>query len=750
MMAEPLRPNAGASLLWWVTVILAVPAALVAFSQLISSPFEGLLVQGPLVVDPTLGDRLGTVLSPLFLHWTQLAIHILGFLLFAGLGALIAVRSREPLSLISAAMLVAVGTSLFAPLDRLGAGWSRLAHVVGAMAPDGVDGYWVSLAGLLLLAFLRLFLSQRPRPWEQALLLTLALIGVAALIWPAFPFHPRSLHSPWKQLVTVGIPTVALARAWASPEGRHRRAVRPVLVTLTLIAVASGILVLLRPSLRPDAFGLVLATPRLQALYGINTLFIATVAVFALPFSIVFAVVRYRLFEIDVLINRALVYGSLTVIATLLFGAVTLAMSAAAGGLIGSGVTGVATGQIAAVAGVLTGTALAIGLQPLRRRLQRFIDHRFYREKFDAELALERFTDRLTTVVDRQVLEEELAKLLASTLQPVNVRLVGLEGLPELPAQVAVFHGSGSPVPFPEASDGVAVPLAGTEGLAGAIVIGPRRAGIPYRGLELEFLQRTAERVGPALRIVDLFEAQERARSQRERVEQELGLAQRIQRELLPRSVPQIEGWQLEVFYQPAREVGGDFYDFYLLADGRLGVVVGDVTDKGMPAALVMASCRTVLRGVALGTQDLSPGEVLARANDLLVGDIPNGMFITCLYGVLNPVTGHFLFANAGHNPPLRASPAAVDLVMARGMPLGLMSEMVYDEAETSVRDGELILLSSDGITEAHNPDKEMFGFGRMKASALSLDSLLAQHASFVAGREQEDDITLISLKRSG
>ena len=208
------------------------------------------------------------------------------------------------------------------------------------------------------------------------------------------------------------------------------------------------------------------------------------------------------------------------------------------------------------------------------------------------------------------------------------------------------------------------------------------------------------------------------------------------------------------MFYEPAREVGGDFYDFYNLGQGSVGVVVGDVTDKGMPAALVMASCRTVLRGIVLGNPQLAPGEVLRLANELLVGDIPDGMFITCLYGRLETNTGAFHFSNAGHNLPLHKTQQGTSEVRARGMPLGLLTGMEYEGAEAVVEHGQCLVLTSDGITEAHNADRVMFGFARMRASVASapqggaLQTLLRSQQTFAGQVEQEDDITLIALNR--
>src|SRR5215212_7221404 len=136
----------------------------------------------------------------------------------------------------------------------------------------------------------------------------------------------------------------------------------------------------------------------------------------------------------------------------------------------------------------------------------------------------------------------------------------------------------------------------------------------------------------------------------RERIEQELRIARLIQQSLLPKTLPELPGYEVAAYYQPAREVGGDFYDFFELDDGRLGFVVGDATGKGVPAALVMASARSMLRAVAQNAE--SPGDVLRRVNDTLVTDIPPNMFVTCFYAILDPNSGSLTYANAGHDLP--------------------------------------------------------------------------------------------------
>src|SRR3712207_3128967 len=172
----------------------------------------------------------------------------------------------------------------------------------------------------------------------------------------------------------------------------------------------------------------------------------------------------------------------------------------------------------------------------------------------------------------------------------------------------------------------------------------------------------------------------EQERIERERIEHELKVARSIQHASLPREVPELEGWQIDPYYQPAREVGGDFYDFHFLSEGRVGLVVGDATGKGVPAALVMSTTCGMMRLAAQSYS--SPGEMLQRVNEALLPYIPSNMFVTCFYGVLDPKSGTLSYANAGHDLPYLWHGGEADELRARGMPLGLMDGMSYEQKE--------------------------------------------------------------------
>jgi serine phosphatase RsbU (regulator of sigma subunit)/ketosteroid isomerase-like protein len=242
-----------------------------------------------------------------------------------------------------------------------------------------------------------------------------------------------------------------------------------------------------------------------------------------------------------------------------------------------------------------------------------------------------------------------------------------------------------------------------------------------------------------------------------ERIEQELRVARRIQEALLPKAIPKLEDWDITYYYWPAHEVGGDFYDFHPLSDGLVGLVIGDVSGKGVPAAVMMANTQSVLRAVAQ-RGDYTPGQVLAEANEVLYAYVPPNTFVTCFYAILDPQSGRFRYANAGHNLPCcRHGDLATEL-RAKGMPLGLMPEMFYEEKETILVPEDGVLFYSDGLVEAHNPQGVMFGAPRLRnllagyrTRRTALTTFLLEELGRFTGEgwEQEDDITLVTLQRS-
>jgi serine phosphatase RsbU (regulator of sigma subunit)/putative methionine-R-sulfoxide reductase with GAF domain/anti-sigma regulatory factor (Ser/Thr protein kinase) len=243
----------------------------------------------------------------------------------------------------------------------------------------------------------------------------------------------------------------------------------------------------------------------------------------------------------------------------------------------------------------------------------------------------------------------------------------------------------------------------------------------------------------------------------RERLEHEVELARQIQKTFLPEHLPEIPGWDLAATWLTARQVGGDFYDVIELPDRRLGLLIADVSDKGMPAALFMALTRTLIRAVVYNTP--SPAEALQRVNALIIPDNRESMFVTAVYGVLSIESGEFTYANAGHNPPVWMGKAGKRLTLLHrtGAALGIIADLQMEQRTISLGPDDLLFLYTDGLTEAFSPNGDMFGDKRLEkalklvvtASAREvLDALEASVNQFMYPLPAADDLTMLALKR--
>jgi serine phosphatase RsbU (regulator of sigma subunit) len=242
----------------------------------------------------------------------------------------------------------------------------------------------------------------------------------------------------------------------------------------------------------------------------------------------------------------------------------------------------------------------------------------------------------------------------------------------------------------------------------------------------------------------------------RERLETEARLARQVQKTFIPEVLPTRRGWELAARWETARQVGGDFYDIIELAHGRLGMLVADVADKGMPAALFMALTRTLFRA-AVSESD-SPAQVLRRMNELLLPDTGQGMFVTAVYAVLDPQSGELTYANAGHNPPvwMRAQ-GSVEKLSRTMIALGVLDSPNVTQRTITIQPGESVLLYTDGLTEAFSPQGEFFGESRLleivgatlppSAEGL-IAALQSQLLDFVGLEGLADDLTMLALRR--
>lgn len=302
----------------------------------------------------------------------------------------------------------------------------------------------------------------------------------------------------------------------------------------------------------------------------------------------------------------------------------------------------------------------------------------------------------------------------------------------------------------------VVIPLVAQGRSIGVMVVDakqPRR----FAEADVRFLQLMANQAAIAIERTRLREEE----IKRQRLDQELAVGRQIQLSMLPPGCPQIPGWAFTAVYEAAQQVGGDFYDFFKLRNGNWGLVIADVSGKGVPAALYMALSRTTIRNTAL--EGHPPASALGLTNRYLQDDSRSNMFVSAFYGVLETDNGRFTFSNAGHNRPFvwRAADGAIEELIAPGIVLGVLPEVKLKERQTILEPGDLLVMYTDGVTEAMNEAHEEFGEERLitavadrlatqpdsETEAVGQAILQAVHA-FCGEKPQNDDITLLLVRR--
>jgi sigma-B regulation protein RsbU (phosphoserine phosphatase) len=310
----------------------------------------------------------------------------------------------------------------------------------------------------------------------------------------------------------------------------------------------------------------------------------------------------------------------------------------------------------------------------------------------------------------------------------------------------------------------ICAPLRAGQRTVGVIALANATAGASYSAADLKLLNtialQTAAAIENSLLCADMVDAA-RDREQLASIQHELDTARTIQHLLVPRTFPPFperNDFDIHAQMTSARAVGGDFFDFFLIDENRLAVVIGDVSGKGIPAALYMAVTRTQVKTTAL--RGMTPAECLLEVNRVLVRERVNAMFATCFYGLLNLRTGEFHYCNAGHNPPylLRANGGAVEPIPEiGGIPLGMFDGMEYTGNTAHVRSGDTLFLYTDGVPEARNVADDDFTEESLIATLGASGTLSCQdliHAmtrkvsAFTDGAAQSDDITMLSIRR--
>ncbi len=254
------------------------------------------------------------------------------------------------------------------------------------------------------------------------------------------------------------------------------------------------------------------------------------------------------------------------------------------------------------------------------------------------------------------------------------------------------------------------VPLVLKDKVSGVVYVDNRLQSGIFTQADLELLTAIASSAAVAIENARLYQLA----VDKGRLERELQMAREVQASLLPAETPQLPGWEFVARWRPAREVAGDYYDFIPGEQGQLGLVIADVTDKGMPAALFMALTRSIVRASVAGAS--SPAEGIARANRLICADSSQGMFVTLFYALLNPAARELTYVNGGHNPPLlcRAGQVRPAELTLTGLPLGIEADATYEQRALHLLPGDLMLLYTDGVTDAMNAQGQDFGMERL------------------------------------
>jgi sigma-B regulation protein RsbU (phosphoserine phosphatase) len=303
------------------------------------------------------------------------------------------------------------------------------------------------------------------------------------------------------------------------------------------------------------------------------------------------------------------------------------------------------------------------------------------------------------------------------------------------------------------------VPLIADENPIGTLVVDSRRVR-SFNEEDVRFLQLMANQAAIAIEKARLRQEE----IERHRMEKELSVGRQIQLSMLPESCPMVPGWQFGAIYEAAKQVGGDFYDFFRVpGEGpeRWGLVIADVSDKGVPAALFMALSRTTIRNTAL--RGRSPADALTWANRFIREDSQSDMFLTAFYAVLEVDSGQLTFCSAGHNRPLwwQAETAVFRELDTDGIVLGVLDDISLVERTSAIMPGDVLLLYTDGVTEAINEEVEEFGLARLKTAVSAtlstdpdaspetlIDAILGAVRAFTGDADQYDDITLLVVRR--
>jgi sigma-B regulation protein RsbU (phosphoserine phosphatase) len=508
------------------------------------------------------------------------------------------------------------------------------------------------------------------------------------------------------------------------------------------------------------------------------------------PFTLVYVVLVQRAMDVRILLRMGARYA----LAKATLWAVQFALMAVVCVQLLLPVLGKKQPQLSDAIGPLIFFGLVLVLRiGVRKRLQKWLDRQFFREAYDAERVLNELAEEVRRYTETEPLLETVARCIAETLhvdqiammlrrgeyfvlqQSIGISAGGVLTLPMQSSAVRYLTNSNEPARLyrddPDAwylmagtaeryaldklNAELLLPLPGRNRMMGVMALGPKRSEAAYSSSDLKLLQALASQTGLALEVSELARSLAAEAAQRERANREMEIAREVQERLFPQEMPLLPGAQVAGFCRPALGVGGDYYDVIDLGEGRVGLAVGDVSGKGISAALLMASLRASLRGVTLdGPRDFA--KLMHKVNRLVYEASASNRYATFFFASYDPATRTLECVNAGHNPPVVLRGDEAIRLEAGGPVVGLLPFAPYTEQAMVLEPGDVLLLYTDGISEAMTKEDEEWGEERMIVAARAalhrpasevLDTIFAAADAFTAGAPQHDDMTLLVLK---
>jgi sigma-B regulation protein RsbU (phosphoserine phosphatase) len=512
------------------------------------------------------------------------------------------------------------------------------------------------------------------------------------------------------------------------------------------------------------------------------------------PLTLAYIIVVQRAMDVRVVVRQGLQYGlAKSGIRVLQFVAIAIVIAAAFA-------LGSKSNQLGKIVIIAIAVTVGFSIPQLGNRLRTWIDRRFFREAYNTDQVLSDLSDQVRSMVETRPLIETVATRISETLHiPQVAVLLGASG-PYRPAfalgysttpDVSFSAGTGTAkvlkanreparVYFddpgswlyrdPEVNEqeraGLAdlhaellLPLSTRDKLLGFISLGPKRSDEPYSGTDVRLLKSVAAQTGLALENARLMSAIADEVAQRERLNREVEIAREVQERLFPQTLPPIAGVEYAGACRPALGVGGDYYDFLALPGGQLGIAIGDVSGKGIAAALMMASLQASLRGEATRAPE-NLAALMSNVNRLVFEASSSNRYATFFYGQYNPATRLLTYVNAGHNPPMLFHGTDKDLQLSRlevgGTVVGLLESFPYEQGSLRIEPGDVFVAFTDGISESMNSADEEWGEKALietvkTCSGLSpsetITRIMQAADEFVAGAKQHDDMTLVVLR---